>query len=71
VLTSKPQINLPSEEWKTRQELEVITGMKRFKLMTRLHEGMASGKVEMRKFPKKMITGSVRHEPFYRIKENV
>lgn len=71
MLTSEPQIDLPSEEWKTRRELEVITGMKRFKLMTLLHEGMASGKVEMCKFPKRMITGTVRLEPFYRIKESV
>lgn len=66
-LSSPDPHETPGPEWKTKQQLEGILGLKRAAVLERLRRGLAEGKIEKKLFRTARSDGSVIHLPHYRV----
>jgi hypothetical protein len=57
----------PDPEWKTKNQLEIILGLKRAAVLERLRRGLAEGKIEKKVFRTARSDGSILHLPHYRV----
>jgi hypothetical protein len=57
----------PDPEWKTKNQLEIILGLKRAAVLERLRRGLAEGTIEKKVFRTARSDGSILHLPHYRV----
>jgi hypothetical protein len=65
---SAPEISeCPNSDWKTREEVELLIGRKRFATQQYLVKAIQKGTVEMKRFRVTRSDGSKHSTPHYRI----
>jgi hypothetical protein len=57
----------PGPDWKSRADLEILIGMKRFALQNFLSKGIQRGAIEMKKFRVRRSDGVFQQVPHYRL----